>query len=198
MQFWENIKLLYGSPKKEKKQISLEEKKRRIKNIIKISVPLVIFFGVLTYISFNVISPVILFSDSVDFRVGYINRTENVKDHLFLYTYITFPYIYENNPKDRIYIKEAEGLLFVKGIACLPGQTLTVNANTREFYCDGHFIGKGRKTFLNGKKAKLFIYNGKIPEGKYFVLGDKWNSFDSRYWGFVDESEIVAVVHPLF
>jgi signal peptidase I len=32
-----------------------------------------------------------------------------------------------------------------------------------------------------------------VPEGKYLLIGDnRDNSFDSRYWGMVDESEIVG------
>ncbi|HXJ71458.1 MAG TPA: signal peptidase I [Candidatus Dormibacteraeota bacterium] len=32
-----------------------------------------------------------------------------------------------------------------------------------------------------------------MPEGKYFVMGDsRDNSFDSRYFGFVDRSAIVG------
>jgi len=37
-----------------------------------------------------------------------------------------------------------------------------------------------------------------IPEGKYFVYTDHERSFDSRYWGLVDESQVIGTGIPLF
>lgn len=42
------------------------------------------------------------------------------------------------------------------------------------------------------------IEEGKIPKGKYFVSSPAVRSYDSRYWGLVDESEIIGKAYPIF
>ena len=42
------------------------------------------------------------------------------------------------------------------------------------------------------------IEEGRIPEGKYFVSSPAVRSYDSRYWGLVDESEIIGKAYPIF
>jgi len=42
------------------------------------------------------------------------------------------------------------------------------------------------------------IEEGRIPGGKYFVSSPAVRSYDSRYWGLVDESEIIGKAYPIF
>jgi signal peptidase I len=43
-------------------------------------------------------------------------------------------------------------------------------------------------------RFRFAIEPTRVPEGFYFALGDNSrDSFDSRYWGFVDEKDIIGV-----
>jgi signal peptidase I len=72
-----------------------------------------------------------------------------------------------------------------------------------------HILIRDGNIYINGKMvvdpriARIYYYNqGKygrgngeivVPKGKYFFLGDNsLSSFDSRFWGFVDENDIIG------
>ena len=91
--------------------------------------------------------------------------------------------------------------LFVKFLKCAPKDRLkTIKIKDHYgYYCNGKYLGYGRNYSDHGKGFKLphFIYNGIVPKGDYFAMGTAWDSYDSRYWGFVKKDEIVGIAYPL-
>jgi conjugative transfer signal peptidase TraF len=85
----------------------------------------------------------------------------------------------------------------LKRISGAPGDRLLITAsgltvnkqlipNTRILNHDGH-----------SRKMSSRLQAGVIPEGYYLVLGDSSMSFDSRYYGLVPESDIIATAYKL-
>lgn len=79
----------------------------------------------------------------------------------------------------------------VKRIGCLPGDRLV--KEEMNFYCNGSFLGQ----CMTGKNIASFQFNGKVPMGKVFLVGDRGNSYDSRYFGFKSINDIETVLFPL-
>lgn len=86
---------------------------------------------------------------------------------------------------------------FFKIIRCDEGDILYVDAEKR-FFCNGAFLGIAKDYSRKGEKMRYFVFNGKIPRGSMFVMGEHRDSYDSRYFGFVDKSRVRARLYPLF
>jgi len=83
---------------------------------------------------------------------------------------------------------------YVKRLIAVGGQTVQVKDGS--VYVDGvkltgprfdHYYTSDDPRMLYGITPTL------VPEGKWFVMGDNSaNSWDSRYWGFVDEKDFIG------
>jgi len=85
----------------------------------------------------------------------------------------------------------------IKEVACVSGDILSIDVSNRFFYCNGKFLGMAKVITLKGAILPMFVFNGKVPEGTLFVSGQHRDSFDSRYWGFLDRKKVEAIAHPL-
>jgi len=88
-----------------------------------------------------------------------------------------------------------ESVTLTKKLACYAGDVLQVE--NRDYYCEGHFLGRAKVETREGAPLVQFVHNGRIPDGKAFAFGDHQDSFDSRYWGLIELAAAKRVV-PLF
>jgi len=89
-----------------------------------------------------------------------------------------------------------KGDKFIKFLKCDEGDYLKVQGGS--FYCNDEFIAKAIKINSYGEKVKHFKFNGNIPKGKFFAYTPFHYSYDSRYWGFANKSEIIGKGHGIF
>jgi len=83
-----------------------------------------------------------------------------------------------------------EGMILNKQVFCRPGDSLEV---TRfQAICNGKRSRIVQGTDSSGEPVTPFRYEGTIPPGKFFVIGEHPKSYDSRYWGFIDRGQIIA------
>ena len=121
-----------------------------------------------------------------------------------------------------------ENVYYVKRIVGLPGDTvemvngkLYINGKPCRYEPIGPYTYKEKGKVYSGTiyyeflpkrdgsfKKHMILMSGtqgnntelfKVPKDKYFMMGDnRNNSYDSRYWGFVDRDKIVGVARIIF
>jgi len=86
-------------------------------------------------------------------------------------------------------------MLYVKRLIAIEGQTIQIRGG--DLYVDGERLEGElfeRPYYSNSFQYQYGVEPTVVPEDHYFMLGDNSaNSFDSRFWGFVDDKDIVGV-----
>ncbi len=87
-------------------------------------------------------------------------------------------------------------------------ETVFLNGLPRDFQVRGqvHLYDRegklvtGFDVFATDSKGNALpmAASGVIPGGKYYVMATAKRSYDSHYWGLLDEKNIIGKAHPLF
>ena len=88
------------------------------------------------------------------------------------------------------------GITFVKLLAGVPGDQIVVNQQ-------GVFVNQENRGALPllaqiPQSLEDITRNEQVPDGKLWAMGTAPASFDSRYWGYVDEDNIIGRVYPIY
>lgn len=96
-----------------------------------------------------------------------------------------------------VVLKESR-MRYVKRLVAMGGQTVHIRSG--KIYVDGVQLSGPDfdRTYASTDPRMGFgVTPTEVPEGHWFVLGDNTNnSWDSRYWGFVDERDFIG--EPFF
>ncbi|MBU1161771.1 MAG: S26 family signal peptidase [Proteobacteria bacterium] len=97
---------------------------------------------------------------------------------------------------DTSYIPNCHPCQVIKRISCVEGEHLYCNA-AGAYYCGNRFLGLAKTKSKKGDPVQPFVFNGVVPINKIFVTGGHKDSYDSRYFGFVERSKITGLAIPL-
>lgn len=92
-------------------------------------------------------------------------------------------------------IERNRRVTITKRIGCVAGEKLSFHDD--RFYCNQELLGGVLKKTWRGEPLTAFAWSGPVPQGKVFLIGDHPRSFDSRYFGFVNTTELTKL-WPLF
>lgn len=162
-----------------------EKKENKVLKFFKELIPYVIIIVVVLLVKAYIISPI---------QVNGVSMTSTLHDGDIM---ILNKLQYKRNGVDRfdIVVIKSHGTHIIKRVIGLPGDVVEVKENTlyinnkeyKESYLD-------KKTVTEDFTLEELLEEKKVPNGKYFVMGDnREESLDSRMIGFIEEKDIEGI-----
>ena len=90
-----------------------------------------------------------------------------------------------------------DGQLLIKHAAGVPGDWVTVDAE--HTWINGMRMADGLALAATLKRdPATFLRHERVPVEHFWMLGETADSFDSRYWGFLPQAQVVGKAYALF
>lgn len=91
----------------------------------------------------------------------------------------------------------ADGTTIVKVLEGMPGEQVSVKEDRTTI--NGRTVATGLQVAQDfGIDPSRYVREGTIPDNGYWFFGRTADSFDSRYWGSVQENQIVGKAYPIW
>ena len=94
------------------------------------------------------------------------------------------------------------GTLVAKQVIGVPGDHVLVNANgvwvNEQFWGALQHVKAGGRLWRLGHRPEEYVRDERVPPHQLWVMGTHPRSFDSRYWGYVSDEQIVGRAVPLW
>ncbi|NEV60340.1 signal peptidase I [Thiorhodococcus minor] len=90
-----------------------------------------------------------------------------------------------------------DGQLLIKHAAGVPGDWVTVDP--QHTWINGMRMADGLALAATLKRdPATFLRHERVPVEHFWMLGETADSFDSRYWGFLPQAQVVGKAYALF
>jgi len=89
-----------------------------------------------------------------------------------------------------------DGQRVVKEVVGVPGDHVRVT--TEGVWVNGEYRGGLMVAQVLGEDLHRYERDETVPPGHYWLMGTHEYAFDSRYWGYADQSQIAGVAYPIF